>query len=246
MSAYSDKGIADGAVAFWRLNETSGTTAVDIKGGNNGTISGGVTLNQPGGTSDGDKAMAFNGSTGTIVSSAMTIPAACTIEVWANTTASTPSVFLPFISTRVAGAGVLLSNLNNKFTVYVNEAGGQILASSPLINDGAWHHLVYVTDGAQTWLYIDGLQRVQQSLIHNAQTDVVRFARDTSTGYQAATIDDVAIYPTALTAAQIKAHYDATLTAGSPFLWFDEDEDPMPKYNIWTPITPSDTVDLPT
>src|SRR5215470_7590906 len=62
MSAYSSKVIADGAVAYWRLNETSGTTAVDVIGGNNGTISGGVTLNQAGALTDGDKAMTFNGT----------------------------------------------------------------------------------------------------------------------------------------------------------------------------------------
>src|SRR5215467_3580288 len=86
MSAYSDKVIADGAVAYWRLNETSGTTAVDSIGGNNGTISGSVTLNQPGGTSDGDRAMQFN-STGSVitVSSAgfMNTPQ-ITVEAWAR------------------------------------------------------------------------------------------------------------------------------------------------------------------
>jgi hypothetical protein len=63
---YVQQVIADGAVAYWRLGETSGTTAVDSVGGKNGTISGGVTLNQPGALADGNKAMLFDGATGKI------------------------------------------------------------------------------------------------------------------------------------------------------------------------------------
>lgn len=45
--AYQDTIIAHpNLVAYWKLDETSGTTFVDSKNGYNGTISGGVTLNQ--------------------------------------------------------------------------------------------------------------------------------------------------------------------------------------------------------
>src|SRR5262245_30947541 len=82
--------VSDGAVAYWRLGETSGTTAIDNVGGNNGTISGGVTLNQPGPWS-GNAAMAFDGTSGQIALgtvAALNITSDLTIEAWAYKTAS--------------------------------------------------------------------------------------------------------------------------------------------------------------
>src|SRR2546426_1498950 len=46
--AYSAQVLADNPVSYWRLDEASGTTAADQQGSNAGTITGGVTLNQPG------------------------------------------------------------------------------------------------------------------------------------------------------------------------------------------------------
>jgi hypothetical protein len=85
---YVQQVIADGAVAYWRLGETSGTTAVDSVGGKNGTISGGVTLNQPGALLDGNRAMRFNGATGKIatIANLPLVPFRCTVELWFKTT----------------------------------------------------------------------------------------------------------------------------------------------------------------
>ena len=49
-SNYASAIVALGPTAYWRLNETSGTTAYDYIGGYTGTIAGGVTLGQPGAT----------------------------------------------------------------------------------------------------------------------------------------------------------------------------------------------------
>ena len=51
---YDTEILADSPVGYWKLNETSGTTAYDSSGnGNNGTLHGGITLNQPGPWSGG-------------------------------------------------------------------------------------------------------------------------------------------------------------------------------------------------
>ena len=245
MSAYSDKVLADGAVAYWRLNETSGTTAVDLKGGNNGTISGGVTLNQPGALVDGDKAMTFDGNTGKITGGTFTISAAFSVEAWMKTTLTTPasrvSCWSNLASTDTVYCGI------DSGKPYMYRFGGTNFFGVATVANGAWRHLVYTHDGTTARMYVDGVLDSTFVESHAAASGPLGIGFDQlSVSYWSGGLDDVAIYPTALTAAQIKAHYDATLTAGSPFLWFDEDEDPMPKYNIWTPITPSDTVDLPT
>src|SRR5262245_66022564 len=93
--SYPARVVADGASAYWRLNETSGTTAVDVIGGANGTISGGVTLGQAGALADGDTAMLFdatgeyvsvpNGSYAAIGTGAMTL------ECWIKSSAAFPA-----------------------------------------------------------------------------------------------------------------------------------------------------------
>jgi len=81
---------------------------------------------------------------------------------------------------------------------------------------------------------------------HIAVTKLIQIGANTATGwYFNGVLDDVAIYPTALTPTQIAAHYAAgTNTLTSPFIFLDED-DGMLKYNVWTPVTPSDSADLP-
>jgi hypothetical protein len=57
--------LAGGPVAYWRLDEASGTIAHDNWGGYDGTYNGGVTLGVPGSlTGDSDTAAEFNGTSG--------------------------------------------------------------------------------------------------------------------------------------------------------------------------------------
>ena len=67
-SAYALAVLADAPVAYWRLGETGGTQALDSAGTNHGTLSGGITLGQPGALADGSTAMRFDGVDGTAVS----------------------------------------------------------------------------------------------------------------------------------------------------------------------------------
>lgn len=63
---YSDAVLAKNPIAYWRLGETSGTTAYDSVGGHHGTYEGEYTLGNPGAFSDsGDSDTALqNGSGG--------------------------------------------------------------------------------------------------------------------------------------------------------------------------------------
>src|SRR5262245_14472752 len=74
---YAARVIADGASYYWRLNETSGSTAFPTVGAVNATYSG-VTLNQAGPMS-GDPAVTIGGGTVTTVAS-VTQAAAVTFE----------------------------------------------------------------------------------------------------------------------------------------------------------------------
>src|SRR5262245_14988542 len=81
---YSEQAIADGATGFWKLQEPSGTSVVSAVGSHPGTISGGVTLNQPG-PMDASKAMLFDGVNGRISmgdDAAFEFTGAFTVEYW--------------------------------------------------------------------------------------------------------------------------------------------------------------------
>lgn len=206
--SYRDLVWADGASHYWQLNEPRGTLAVDQIGGANGTISGGVTLNQPGALADGDKAMTFNGTTGKIASAAtVSVPTNATIEGWIKTTITAPQ---PFFSNRPSGSGG---------TVYVGgySAKALFIGSGPLLSgvrsiaDGNWHHLAFVLDGTTCAIYVDGTFDVTGSQVRTASTGLAGLGWD-GTDFWNGSIDDVAIYPVALTAAQIAAHY----AAGAP------------------------------
>jgi len=246
MSAYSDKVIADGAVAYWRLGETSGSTAVDVVGGNNGTISGGVTLNQPGATTDGNPAMRFDGVNGKIVTAAtISIPVSCTWECWIKTTAAANNAAIVSNRFTVQDGIVGLFFLGGNVFVDSYQAGNNAVSSTgTLVNDGKWHHIIWVTNGSTGAIYLDGAQTVSQAQPHVTLTEKVQIGFDTFNAvYWNGLIDDVAIYPTALTPTQIAAHYATGVsTLTSPFV-FLEDPD-MLKYNLWTAVTPSDSADL--
>src|SRR4051794_24363952 len=61
-SYYANAVLADNPASFWRLNETSGTTASDAKGAHNGVYQNGVGLNAPGPLRDAVPASTFDGA----------------------------------------------------------------------------------------------------------------------------------------------------------------------------------------
>src|SRR4029453_13384502 len=112
--SYPARVVADGAVAYWRLGETSGTSAVDVIGGANGTISGGVMLGQTGALADGNTAMLFdatneyvnvpNGSYAAIGTGPLTL------ECWMKSAAAypaTPPFFVDNTGTNTVGFAFL-------------------------------------------------------------------------------------------------------------------------------------------
>jgi trimeric autotransporter adhesin len=248
--SYPAQVISDGATALWRLGETSGTTASDSVGTAHGTISGGVTLGQAGALADGDKAMLFDGATGKITTSAVTLAVTSSIELWFKTSAS--------------GQGMMVSDRDgvssNAIVLYIN-SGTLIIAgptgvssTGPLMNDGNWHHCVVTLDASTARFYVDGAANNSGAMVRAAVTLPFLIAADGG-GNPAnfpGSLDEVATYPTALTPAQIANHYaarlfsDATLpiipwaVVGGMAPWSND----MDAYNLFEPITPHDSADI--
>jgi hypothetical protein len=147
--------------AFWHLDESAGTAALDSSGnGNVGTIAGAAHIAGRFGN-----ALRFDGIDDKVLitRSASLEPAAVTVEGWVRAPAS-PGAFRHIVA---QGA---VSCLEASYGLYTGADGGLAFyvsdgpfAISPAVApaaiwDGAWHHVAGTFDGGVVRLYVDGVQ----------------------------------------------------------------------------------------
>jgi hypothetical protein len=248
MPSYRDLVLAHGAVAYWRLGETSGTTAASEVGSYPGTISGGVTLNQPGALAEGNPAIAFNGVSGKITVGAFVIALASSVEVWVRFTSAGQHTIIG------CDAGVAPTTdtygvfSGGKIYQYNGSAGIQSTGQS--YNDGQWHHVVFVNTGTALSIYVDGgvtnVNAVAYARPLQSGTLSVAWATN-DPNFWNGSLDEIAIYPTALTAQQVADHYAARLLllmGLAPYAAVVVPPSGTP-HTGWVPLTPSDVTDAP-
>lgn len=216
--AYADAVIAAGPVAYWRLGETSGTTAADSSGnGRAGTYIGGVTLGQAGALSDGNKAASFDGVDDVVdvTNAAVRLAGELTVEAWIN-----PAIVNTGSDSTIARCGIgsdlmwwLALRADGALqSGHYDGAAFQIVATAGgVITTGQWRHVVVTraADGKTYKFYVDG---ALVSSSATTTTPVAAGAQTTQIGKSATqqfngALDEVAIYARALTAAEIADHY---------------------------------------
>ena len=86
-----------------------------------------------------------------------------------------------------------------------------VSATAPAI-DTNWHHIVATYDEATAKVYVDGVLKASANsniqLTANSQPLLIGRTTDNNRIF-GGTLDEVAVYPTALSAARIQAHYTA-------------------------------------
>ena len=121
----------------------------------------------------------------------------------------------PGISTCLTGTNAYQFRFTSRNTVAFTKANiATIVESTRTITDGLWHHIVAVKNGTAVALYIDGVNvtgTVTNQTLTNATSSTLRLGTD-STLYLNGSLDEVAIYNTALSPQRIAAHF----TAGRP------------------------------
>jgi RHS repeat-associated protein len=172
-SSYASTVLGDHPVAYWHMDETSGSTMVDAQNVDSGTYQGGFTLAQPplispaSGTSVG-----FNGTTGYATAPTLTAlqgDNTRSIELWFQTSSQTAQTLFD--------AGAAAGNNNQMFSLIVTSQGwvtnnppagistpGLYLAlwaqdiyfPGLYLEDGKRHHVVLELSGNNVWLYVDG------------------------------------------------------------------------------------------
>ena len=198
-----------GVVSYWRLGESSGTTATDGPGVNNGTYTGGYTLSVAGALAgDSDKAVTFNGTTGyvSIGNPANLQVGTGSLEAWINT-ANAGTSWRDILSKDKAYTSLLKANILGTYDY--NAGADRATTLDP--TDSVWHHIVVtfqsgVTNG--TKVYSDGVLQLTTIITVNAQTGNVIIGSWKGTGeFFTGTIDEVAIYNSVLSGTTITDHY---------------------------------------
>lgn len=223
---YSDQVIVDGATNYWRLDEASGrTTSTDWADGNDLKLGTSTALGAAGAIIGSfDTAANFDGTTNSRSASSNPVraPQTFTAELWLKTTTTRGGKLLGFGNT--AGTG---NSSSYDRHVYMDNSGRLIFGAHPgtvrtvtttkSYNDGQWHHVAASLSSAGMTLYVDGLL-VGADGGTTSSDDYQGYWRvggDNLSGWPsvptsnnfAGTIDDVAIYPTALTRTQVRDHY---------------------------------------
>jgi len=150
-------------VGLWHLDETSGTTAFDSSGnGNNGAISGPVTLGVPGHL---NTAYSFVPKSTVIVPNASDLvpgTATITISYWLNTT-TLPSNGIDYDMFTKGASGssggqikIEVQENGQASCMFRGSGGGKQLQAGPNVVDGQWHQVTCVRNGTQIVETVDG------------------------------------------------------------------------------------------
>jgi Concanavalin A-like lectin/glucanases superfamily len=237
---YQQAVLADNPSFLWPLND-SGDTAADASGnGFNGTYEPGTTQGTDGPFS-GTNATSFDGNTGLVTSQSQVVgPQVFSVELWFKTTTIDGGKLVGFGNSQTGSSSnydrhiYMMNDGQLVFGVWNNQT---VTIETPnAYNDGQWHYVVatYNAVSGQLSFYVDGqLIGTNSTSTAQAYNGYWRVGGDNlnawnldpwgsnSQGttqpysyYFNGTIADVAVYPTALSASQVGAHYAAALQQG--------------------------------
>jgi WD40 repeat protein len=197
-------------IGYWRLDDAPGPTACDIQGRNPGAYQGGVTAVQAGLTSDTSKAATLDGTTGSISVpplGSLNTGDTFSIEAWVRRGA-VGGAAKQVIASKQGAAWTLLFNTSNQLVLLSGTS--QVAASTTPISDTTtWHHVAATKAGSTVKLYVDGKDvtgTVTAATLANS-TSPLAIGQSGSASFFKGSIDDVALYSTALPSSVISGHY---------------------------------------
>lgn len=217
---YPEEVLADNPHLYWRLGETSGTTFADETANNlDGTsYPYNLILGVPGAI-PGNTAVTFEDPNLGIKSiSKFSFPLTdnvFSLEAWIKK--NSVAERLNMILTMPGSTMIVIERDGTISLPHTENPDGTWIGlahSSTKITDTGWHHIVTTKSGATNKLYIDGVDVTVPDVNGDARAFNNLFYFFVGEGDVAAdtmnlTIDEVALYPTALPLARIQAHYQA-------------------------------------
>jgi hypothetical protein len=208
--------LASGLVAYWPLDEGTGTTTADLSGYDNGGTLAGAPVWNPGGFPAARFANPFslrlNGNGDQVDLTANRLPAtdqSLSVSLWFNYTMApvTGNRTLLALTSSVDSCGIQIGTRGTNLAVWT--WGGTVLVMRPAPPPG-WHHLAYVFDGTSHTLQVDGqppaTTRAAAPAPSCIATEAVLGNQPGGRDYFVGVLDDVRVWsPRALTAADVNA-----------------------------------------
>ncbi len=212
-TTYASQVTADGAIAYWRLGESSGTVADDAVGTNDGGYLGSPVLGADGAVV-GNTALLLDGTTGGITvadNNALDLGnGPLSYELWYKRSGYSSQ---GTVLSKGAGAPFIYLDYDGAIYAAVSGSGGAASAAGP-DDVGVWHHLVVTKSAANAWkVYLDGVNATSPS--STLSTASTAASLDIGATTWAGTLDEVAVYATELTAARVQAHFIAASASGA-------------------------------
>lgn len=249
-SGYAASILADSPYLYWRFDDAAGQVAADSSGNSHpGEFLRGKPLptSTTGATSDGDGAAAFNGWSTLSSKEAFAGPTKYSLECWFRTTTTGGGKLIGFGNRQNAYSWFYDRHIymqdDGHLTFGINPTSGLTTITTPsAYNDGTWHHVVATSGDDGIALYVDGALQASNSSVQGgeAHPGYWRVGGDNLTNWPntpagasiAADIDEVAVYPSELSASEVGAHhsaaagngYAAAVLADSPSLYWRLDE----------------------
>lgn len=232
-SSYPQMVLRDNPRGYWRLEETSGTTATDLGSANNkGTYQGGYTLGVNGALIGGDKAAHLNGVDGKVMigdpsnGSLDFGTGDFTVEAWFRTTVNGDEAILgkqsvdagtAFWQVTVTANSTYIGRIRAKISdgTTTRTAFGPALR----VDDGKWHYVAvrYIRNSGIN-IFVDGLSSFTSGPLTTSVDNSANLRIGYAGGYPYfnGDVDEVAVYPQALPDNEIFAHYSGGIDTTPP------------------------------
>ena len=237
VTKYRDTVQADNPVHHWRLGETSGSLARDWAASEDLLLSSTATRTSSGAiVGDSDGATTFPGSSSTSIVQAQpndrqTGPEVFSVEAWIRTNTKVGGKIIGYGNSRTGRSSTnttdrnlyMTNNGQIRFGVRPDYGSRITVNSANGLNDNKWHHVVGTLGTTGLRLYVDGQLVDANASVTKAQvySGYWRIGGDQLGSWPSvpsreaidATLDEIAVYHTALTPQQVIAHREAGLGA---------------------------------
>lgn len=221
-------------ISEWKLNENSGTVAIDSKGTNNGTISNGTW-----GTGQSGSCLVCNGSSTNVhvLNAANLNPVnAITMMAWAKTSENKTTKILQKGDWDGHGIG---QGKWDGWNVHIRMADNTSKTihwgnGLPILNE--WYHLALTYDGTILKMYVNGQLKNSLAVSGSLKVNTRDLSIGSDNGAQKffnGSIDEAKFFNAALTQTEIQANYEEQGPSG------DADGDGVPDENDNYPSDPA-------
>ncbi|WP_328297010.1 DNRLRE domain-containing protein [Streptomyces sp. NBC_00435] len=224
VDSYPNAVRADGAQLFWRYDESALPFVADSSDGGNQS---GVHLNAPalrqtpGAVTGASTAIGFNGTDAQVYGDRrQTVGNTYSIETWFRTNTTRGGKLFGFGNNQSRGSSQYDKHLymtnDGRLVFGVYTGATRTVTTAAAYNDNQWHHVVATQGAGGMTLYVDGAQKGTLGVTTNENFAGYWHAGGDSLGgwpdrptseYWAGQLDETAVYPTVLSAAQVQNHH---------------------------------------